>query len=175
MADRAISRRVCVDHCILLLQHLSNHMLLITNGYTHFSKTNSTDPRQRVPLIPWKPYICAAALISISKISHWGLLQLELINNYPNQHQEDQDKPGHVECHQGTIIIRPNKNKYKFIVPSLILCPFAIIFFLTFCFQTDKLSVFFKINFTYLETVLHSTKTEELNLWAVWIKMLRKK
>ena len=60
MADR-VSRQgkrktvqfqaVCVDHCILLLQHLSNHMHFLTNGYRCFSKTNSTDPRQRVPLI----------------------------------------------------------------------------------------------------------------------------
>ena len=39
-----------MDHCIILVQHLSNHMHLITNGYKRFSKTNSTDPRQRVPL-----------------------------------------------------------------------------------------------------------------------------
>ena len=26
----------CVDHCILLLQHLSNHMHFITNGYKRF-------------------------------------------------------------------------------------------------------------------------------------------
>ena len=40
-----------VDHCILLLKYLSDHnMYLITNGYKRFSKTNSTDPRQRVPL-----------------------------------------------------------------------------------------------------------------------------
>ena len=44
------SQILCVDHCILLLNHLSNHMHFITNGYKHFSKTNSTDPRQRVPL-----------------------------------------------------------------------------------------------------------------------------
>ena len=34
---------MCMDHCILLFKHLSNHMHCIT-------KTNSTDPRQRVPL-----------------------------------------------------------------------------------------------------------------------------
>ena len=39
--NRAISRRVCVDHCILLLKHLSNHMYFTTNGYKCFSKTNS--------------------------------------------------------------------------------------------------------------------------------------
>ena len=59
MADRvsrrgkrktAILRHVCVDHCILLLQHLSTQMHFITNGYKRFSKTNSFDPRQRVPL-----------------------------------------------------------------------------------------------------------------------------
>ena len=37
-------------YCILLLQHLSSHMHFIVNGYRLFSKTNSTDPRQRVPL-----------------------------------------------------------------------------------------------------------------------------
>ena len=46
---RAISRYVCVDHCSLLLQHLSTQMHFITKGYKRFSKTNSTDPRQRVP------------------------------------------------------------------------------------------------------------------------------
>ena len=35
---------------ILLLQHLSTHMHFVTNAYKRFSKTNSTDPRQRVPL-----------------------------------------------------------------------------------------------------------------------------
>ena len=40
-----------MDHCILLLQHLPTHMHFITTGYKRFSKTNSTDPRQRVPLI----------------------------------------------------------------------------------------------------------------------------
>ena len=39
-----------MDHCILLSKHLSNHMHFITNGYKRFLKTNSTDPRQRVPL-----------------------------------------------------------------------------------------------------------------------------
>ena len=48
--NRAISRHVCVDYCILLLQHLSTLMHFTTNGYKRFSGTNSTDPRQRVPL-----------------------------------------------------------------------------------------------------------------------------
>ena len=39
-----------MDHCILLVKHLSNHMHFIKNGFKRFSKTNSTDPRQRVPL-----------------------------------------------------------------------------------------------------------------------------
>ena len=53
--SHAILRHICVDHCILLLKHLSNHMHFVTNGQKHFSKTNSTDPRQRVPLrlTPW--------------------------------------------------------------------------------------------------------------------------
>ena len=44
-------RQTCVDHCIVLLKHLSNHMHLITNGYKRFLWINSTDPRQHVPLI----------------------------------------------------------------------------------------------------------------------------
>ena len=48
--NHAISSDTCVDHYILLLKHLSNHMHFITNGYKRFSKTNSTDPWQRVPL-----------------------------------------------------------------------------------------------------------------------------
>ena len=40
---RAISRHVCVFHYILLLNYLPNH--------TYFSKHNSTDPKQRVPLM----------------------------------------------------------------------------------------------------------------------------
>ena len=35
----------------LLLKHLSKPLPFITNGYKRFSKANSTDPRQRVPLI----------------------------------------------------------------------------------------------------------------------------
>ena len=45
-----MSSDTCVDQYILLLKYLSNHMRFITNGYKRFSKTNSTDPRQRVPL-----------------------------------------------------------------------------------------------------------------------------
>ena len=41
----------CVDHYILLLKYLSNHMHFVINVYKRFSKTNSTDPRQRVPLM----------------------------------------------------------------------------------------------------------------------------
>ena len=41
----------CVDHYILLLKYLSNHMHFVINVYKRFSKTNSTDSRQRVPLI----------------------------------------------------------------------------------------------------------------------------
>ena len=48
--NRAISWHVSVDHYILLLNYLSNHLHFITNGSKCFSKTNSTDPRQRVPL-----------------------------------------------------------------------------------------------------------------------------
>ena len=45
---RNIEANVC-GSLILLLKHLSNHMHFITNGYQRFLKTNSTDPRQRVP------------------------------------------------------------------------------------------------------------------------------
>ena len=48
---QALSRHNCVDHCILLLEHLSKHMhLKKKNGYKRFSKTNSTDPTQSVSL-----------------------------------------------------------------------------------------------------------------------------
>ena len=40
----------CVDHYFLLSKYLSNHMHFITYGYKLFSKTNSTDQRQCVPL-----------------------------------------------------------------------------------------------------------------------------
>ena len=40
----------CVAHCVLLLKHLSTHMYFITKGYKRFAYTNSSDPRQRVPL-----------------------------------------------------------------------------------------------------------------------------
>ena len=49
--NHAISRQTCVNHCILLLKHLSNHMHFIRNGYKRFLQTNSSDPRQRVPLM----------------------------------------------------------------------------------------------------------------------------
>ena len=39
-----------MDYCVLLFKHLSNHMHYITNGYKRFSKTNSSDPSQSVPL-----------------------------------------------------------------------------------------------------------------------------
>ena len=42
--------RGMIDY-ILLLIHLSNHFNFITDGFISFSWTNSTDPRQRVPLI----------------------------------------------------------------------------------------------------------------------------
>ena len=40
-----------MDHCIPLLYHISTHMHFITNGYKRFLSTNSSDPKQRVPLI----------------------------------------------------------------------------------------------------------------------------
>ena len=57
------------DHYILLLKYLSNHMHFIRNGYRCFPKTNSTDPRQRVPLMAIKAYIgrYRAALDSTSQ------------------------------------------------------------------------------------------------------------
>ena len=39
-----------MDHYILLLNYLSNHLHFITNGFKRFSKTNSTDPRHCDPL-----------------------------------------------------------------------------------------------------------------------------
>ena len=42
--NRAISRHVCVDRCILLLQHLSNHMHFITNVTNAFQRP--TRPNQ---------------------------------------------------------------------------------------------------------------------------------
>ena len=42
----------CVLHYTLLLKYLFNHMLMIPTGYNRFSKTNTTDPRQRVPISP---------------------------------------------------------------------------------------------------------------------------
>ena len=30
-------KQICVDHCILLLKYMSNHMHFITNGYKRFS------------------------------------------------------------------------------------------------------------------------------------------
>ena len=46
----AILSHDCVDHYILLLKHLSNHMYFIPNSFKRFSQINSPDPRQRVPL-----------------------------------------------------------------------------------------------------------------------------
>ena len=40
-----------MDHYILLLNYLSNYMHFITNSFKCFSTTNSSNPRQRVPLM----------------------------------------------------------------------------------------------------------------------------
>ena len=85
---------MCVDHCILLLKHLSNRVHFITNGYKRFSRTNSTDPRQRVPLIQinflllWRSGCCLpccnlgvipglwainSCMTSITGTHHWQL------------------------------------------------------------------------------------------------------
>ena len=48
--NQALLRHNCVDHCILLLKHVFNHINFTTNGFKGFSWTNSTDPRQCVPL-----------------------------------------------------------------------------------------------------------------------------
>ena len=63
MADRDSSRRkrkttqfrVILVWIIILyfLKYLSHHMHFITNEYKRFLKTNSTDPRHRVPLKFW--------------------------------------------------------------------------------------------------------------------------
>ena len=60
MADRVSKRGkrktmqfrvILVLIIILLLKYLSNHIMhFITNSYKRFPKTNSTDPRQHVPL-----------------------------------------------------------------------------------------------------------------------------
>ena len=48
--NHTILSNTCVAHYILLLKYLSNRVHFVTTGYKRFSKTNSTDPRQRVPL-----------------------------------------------------------------------------------------------------------------------------
>ena len=53
----------CVDHYILLLKYLSNHMHFVINVYKRFSKTNSTDPRQRVPLMKQHERSCKYLLL----------------------------------------------------------------------------------------------------------------
>ena len=52
-----ISRHASVCHYILLLKYLhgSNHLNFTTNGVKCFSNTNSTNPRQCVPL--WKYFL----------------------------------------------------------------------------------------------------------------------
>ena len=54
--SRAIMRHVCLDHYILLLNYLSNHMHFLTNGFKRFSKTNLTNRRPCVPLISKSGY-----------------------------------------------------------------------------------------------------------------------
>ena len=61
--NHAISRQMCVDHCILLFKHLSTHMHFITNGNKRFSKTNSTDPRQRVPVRKFDTYAASIQIM----------------------------------------------------------------------------------------------------------------
>ena len=60
----------CVDHYILLLNYLSNRMHFITNGYKRFSKTNSTDSRQRVPLMAFLAIYLKNKLPFAMKFSH---------------------------------------------------------------------------------------------------------
>ena len=42
MENHVISKHMCVDHYILLLKHLSDHINLITNGFKRFLKINTT-------------------------------------------------------------------------------------------------------------------------------------
>ena len=56
MADHVSSRHIMkmfvwIVIYILLQNYLSNHLHFITNHFKRFSKTTSTNPRQRVPLI----------------------------------------------------------------------------------------------------------------------------
>ena len=73
----------------LLLQHLSINMHFTTNDYKRFSKTNSTDPRQRVPLnnvslhyvIMWQMYshnIWSTFLLYDHSISSYEVLNDKL-------------------------------------------------------------------------------------------------
>ena len=112
--NRAIPRQMCVDHYILLLNHLSL-MHFITNGYKRFSKTNSTDQRQSVLLISskfWTP-LCRilATTLCISfcnlqqpseKLTILGTLDLKVITGFshPNTKTTAQNKHTHntVQC-----------------------------------------------------------------------------
>ena len=51
MENRAFSSHACVNHYILLLKHLSNHAFYNTGSKR---LTNSSDSRQRVPLMTKK-------------------------------------------------------------------------------------------------------------------------
>ena len=50
--NHAISRQTCVDHCILLLKHLSNHMHFIKKTVTNaFYRPTRPIQGKRVPLM----------------------------------------------------------------------------------------------------------------------------
>ena len=55
-----------IIHVFYFLKYLSYHMHFITNGYKHFLKTNSSDPRQRVPLTEFH----------WPNASYWGLVNI---------------------------------------------------------------------------------------------------
>ena len=61
--NHAILRQICVDHCILLLKHLSNHMYFITNGYKCFLyfplvRPKATCPYKTPLFINWQNTEC---------------------------------------------------------------------------------------------------------------------
>ena len=75
--NHTLSRHICVEHYILLLKHLSNHIDFNTNGFRSFSLTNSTDPRQRVPLKTLDTVgNCQRAVLSLG-LSHHNLHQIK--------------------------------------------------------------------------------------------------
>ena len=64
-----------MNRCILVFKRLSNHMYFTTNGDKRFSKTNSSDPRQRVLLNQvWSEFRVRGCLTKHSQ--HFAIEQL---------------------------------------------------------------------------------------------------